>query len=431
MRQIGRKCRAFLFYLFTDCYFLHASSEAIQRREGDLRRYLPDARNSRLFWVLMENFKGRIGLQEAIPDGGEALELGFLRDRFHGSKSLPSLPFCSSYVRRSALVQEWAWNIVRALYYRFDDCGIPIGLDLATLIAAVPYVYLTRHIITVNMTDCLHNLSAHAKSSYQGFPVNFSEYKEWNWSAESFRAAFADTLEQTGVTKKIMERFLKLDLEYNLVMHGLHLLVNPGMLPWATDFEGRLIQKFNEHAHSNVLAELKSTLEVGRSINDNPSLRNFSSGCLELLKFIEHAEPLMANIHGKSLKLEDGPDASHDLGETVGIVQDSDTYVSTRFYVGAFADPGSKGKYTAAEPDIIDYTGACDIHLDGIFGESSRLLKKKWRHIKNRLHETCMPDYLKSSNELDLPKRVADYGKSAERPKAKRQRQAPRLRITV
>ena len=170
-----------------------------------------------------------------------------------------------------------------------------------------------------------------------------------------------------------------------------------------------------------MLAELKSTLEVGKSINDNLSLRKFSSGCLELLKFIERAEPLIANIHGRSIRLEDGPDATHDLDEIVGIVQDSDTYVSTGLYVRDFADSVSKEKYTAVEPDVIDYTGACDIHLDGIFGESSHLLKKKGRHIKNRLHETCMPDYLKSNDSKLV----------AERPKAKRPRQAPRLRIAL
>ena len=327
MRQIGRKCRAFLFYLFTDCYFLHASSEAVWCREGDLKRYLPDARNHRLFWALLEDFKSSIGLKRADLDDDRSLDLEFLRNHLRGSTYLSPLPFCCSYMHRPALAQDWAWNIIRELFYRFEDYGVPIGSDMATLLIAVPYVYLTRHMVTVKMTECLHSLADIMEPSARKFPLNFSEYKEWGWNAESFRAAFATDLERRGVPKQTLERFLGLDAEYMLIMHGLHLLANPLLLSWSTDFEGRLVQKFNEHAHATILADVKATLLVGKSLNDNPSLRNFSSGCLELLEFIERAEPLLAYAHGRSLEVEDGAiaiDASYmvanqDFGANVSV----------------------------------------------------------------------------------------------------------------
>ena len=90
MRQIGRKCRAFLFYVFTDCYFLHASSKAVQRQGGDFKRYLPDTRNHRLFWALMEDFKGTIGLKKFLKDDDFVLNVNFLENHLCGSESLLS-----------------------------------------------------------------------------------------------------------------------------------------------------------------------------------------------------------------------------------------------------------------------------------------------------------------------------------------------------
>ena len=71
-----------------------------------------------------------------------------------------------------------------------------------------------------------------------------------------------------------------------------------------------------------------------------------------------------------------------------------------------------------------------EIHLDGIFGESGRMLKKKWRRVKRHLDDKWMPDYLKANLDMDPSKRVS-YGDSEDVPKAKRPRPTPKLRIRL
>ena len=83
MRQIGRKCRAFLFYVLTDCITLHTSSEAAQaaqlRQRPNFGRLLPDSRNHYLFWALLEDFKGAIAFKKAVREYGTALDSEFLK----------------------------------------------------------------------------------------------------------------------------------------------------------------------------------------------------------------------------------------------------------------------------------------------------------------------------------------------------------------
>ena len=194
------------------------------------------------------------------------------------------------------LSQKWSLKIIGSLFGLFTGNGVVIGPDLATLFVAVPYVYLTKCFIQTKISECLLRLSL--VSNDRSIPSNFEMYKE-RWTVDTFQAKFANGLEQFDLSRKLMDHFIRLDTEHRLVTHGLHLLTNPDLLPWATNFEGVLSQKFKEHAHSKVLAELKLTLEIGKSVNDNPSLRNFSTGCLGLLNFIEQAEPLIASIYGE------------------------------------------------------------------------------------------------------------------------------------
>ena len=88
------------------------------------------------------------------------------------------------------------------------------------------------------------------------------------------------------------------------------------------------------------------------------------------------------------------------------------------------------GKIVAARLEMP--VGKCrdEICLDGIFGESGRMLKKKWRRVKRHLHEKWMPDYLKANLDTDPSKRIS-YGESEDVPKAKRPRPTPKLRIRL
>ena len=94
MRQIGRKCRAFLFYVFTDCIVLHRSSEAAQaahlRRQSKHGSFQSDSLNQSLFWALLEDFKGAIGLKKAVRDSGAVLNYEFLKTYLHGRETVSS-----------------------------------------------------------------------------------------------------------------------------------------------------------------------------------------------------------------------------------------------------------------------------------------------------------------------------------------------------
>ena len=108
MRQIGRKCHAFLFYVFTDCIILHSSSEAAQsahlRRRSNRRSFQSDSLNQGLFWALLEDFKGAIGLKKAIRDSGAVLNYEFLKTYLHGCKKVSS-PQITTHAYRSISVE--------------------------------------------------------------------------------------------------------------------------------------------------------------------------------------------------------------------------------------------------------------------------------------------------------------------------------------
>ena len=59
---------------------------------------------------------------------------------------------------------------------------------------------------------------------------------------DTFQVEFANGLEQFDLSRKLMDRFIRLDTEHKLVMHGLHLHTDPDLLPWAINFEGVLSQ---------------------------------------------------------------------------------------------------------------------------------------------------------------------------------------------
>ena len=71
------------------------------------------------------------------------------------------------------------------------------------------------------------------------------------------------------------------------------------------------------------------------------------------------------------------------------------------------------GKIVTARLEMPVGISRDEICLDGIFGESGRMLKKKWRRVKRHLHDKWMPDYLKANLDMDPSKRCNTRG-SAE-----------------
>ena len=295
------------------------------------------------------------------------------------------------------LGEDWALNIIRSLFEQFTEKDVKVGSTLATLFTTVPYVYLTRHIITVKITECLRRLSALSdNASDRGFPLNFVNFKE-SWNADSFRTAFAGDLNRNEMSKKLLTHFLQLDAEYAFIVHGLRLLVSPDMLPWATDFEGLLVEKFNEHAHSTVLADLKTTLEVGGTLKDNTSLRGFSLGCLELLRFIESANRLLVGINGERGREDvvDGNDQGTNTNQECGASVSTSPHTELVDNIITQADY----KTTIFEMETSG-TSIDETHLYAIFGESDRQLRKRWKYLKKKLNDKRTPDYLKLDLEL-------------------------------
>lgn len=91
MRQIGRKTRAFLFYVLNDCYLLHECGQQSLQKNFELRNFLPDQRGHRLFWGLLNGFRKAIDLKESSESLPGALPL------LPSPRGSESLSLCKSH----------------------------------------------------------------------------------------------------------------------------------------------------------------------------------------------------------------------------------------------------------------------------------------------------------------------------------------------
>ena len=191
----------------------------------------------------------------------------------------------------TVLEKRWSKLIMTVLFKRFRDALGEIGTGVGTLLLTVPFVVLTLHMISEEITKCLQSISSAFGSGLgEEFPVNFAVYQE-HWTVETFRNRYMDLYSTAESTS--FKRVLKMVQHYQLIKYGLSFLMDPSLLPVVTDYENKLTDDLNRHAHRLNISYVIKTLEAGATINDNVELSQFSRGCLRLMQYIERAEPLL------------------------------------------------------------------------------------------------------------------------------------------